>query len=309
MENKQIKIGANPLCWMNSDIPGLGSHIPVEQCLIDCHRIGYAGIELEDPFKRIIDRFPSLLKEYHLELVAGWHSTFILADHDMRKEMESLKRHMDQLHQLGGHVVNLAECSFATHREPRSLSQRPQLKEVQWLQLCESIDQLAEYLHDQGFISAYHHHMGTVVQSGADIDRLMAGTRHLGLLFDTGHLSYAGDNPLSVLKKHVNRVTHVHCKNVRSEVLKQMITKDSDFFTAILDGTFTVPGDGEGVDFCPIVQKLVDDGYSGWLIMEAEQDPKKADPYTYAKLGYDTLKKILEKANCHINTDHEKVLL
>lgn len=295
MGQNQIKIGANPLCWMNSDIPSLGSHIPVEQCLIDCHRIGYAGIELEDPFRRIIDRFPSLLKEYRLRLVAGWHSTFVLASQDMRKEMESLKRHMEVLHHLGGNIVNLAECSFATHRENRPLSHRPQLKEEQWPMLCEGLDKLAEYLHSQGFVSAYHHHMGTVVQSASDIDRLMAGTKHLGLLFDSGHLSYAGGNPLSTLQKHLKRITHVHCKNVRTDKLKEKISEDSDFFTAIIDGAFTVPGDGMGVDFRPIIQKLVEDGYSGWLIMEAEQDPKKADPYAYAKLGYDTLAKIVEE--------------
>lgn len=294
MNKKQIKIGANPLCWMNSDIPSLGDHIPVEQCLIDCNRIGYAGIELEDPFRRIIDSFPSLLKKYKLELVAGWHSTFILADKNLKKEKENLQKHMEILHHLGGNVVNLAECSFATHREKLPLSRRPQLSEDQWRYLCEGMESLAEYLESQGFVSAYHHHMGTVVQSAADIKRLMSGTKALGLLFDSGHLTYAGEDPMAVLKSHVHRVTHVHCKNVRPDVLKKEIKEDSDFFTAIIDGAFTVPGDGEGVDFASIISYLVENEYCGWLMMEAEQDPKKADPYTYAKLGYETLKRLVE---------------
>lgn len=300
MVRSAMKLGVNPLSWMNSDIPELGSHIPVEQCLIDAGSIGYEGIELEDPFKKILDRFPQLLKKHGLKLVAGWHSTFLL-ENSLEKEREQLKRHMDLLASLGGSVVNLAECSRAVHREGRPLSTRPRLNDAEWKRLCEGMESLAETIEDQSFVSAYHHHMGTVVQDGADIDRLMAGTEKLGLLFDSGHLRYAGVKPLELLRRHALRVTHVHCKNVRSSVLREKQARDAGFFSAIVDGAFTVPGDDSDccpetfIDFQKIIQLLAENGYAGWIIMEAEQDPKKADPYRYAKLGFDTLSRLIKR--------------
>lgn len=300
-----IKIGVSPLSWMNSDMPELGSHIPVEQCLIDANNIGYQGVELEDPFRKIIDEFPKLLKKYNLSLAAGWHSTFLL-ENSLEKELDSLKKHMDVLASLGSHIVNLAECSRAVHREQTGLSNRPQLTSDQFKYLGDRLDILAEYLESQGFISAYHHHMGTVIQTAEDVDSLMANTDKLGLLFDSGHLCYAGDDPLETLKKHIHRVTHVHCKNIRSSVLRDKVNSDAPFFSSIVDGAFTVPGDNSdrdveyAIDFAAIIDFLHEHDYNGWIIMEAEQDPREADPYTYAKLGFDTLNSLvnnLEKIN------------
>jgi inosose dehydratase len=299
MKSNNIKIGVSPLSWMNSDMPELGSDIPVEQCLIDANEIGYEGVELEDPFRKIIDRFPDLLKQYNLSLAAGWHSTFLL-ENTLGQELESLKKHMDVLSSLGSHTVNLAECSGAVHREQKGLSGRPKLDTEQFKRLGEKLDLLAEYLKSQGFVSAYHHHMGTVIQDAHDVDQLMQYTKILGLLFDTGHMRYAGDCPLEVLQRHINRVTHVHCKNIRSSILKDKIKKDAPFFSSIIDGAFTVPGDtsdcekGYDINFEAIIDCLVENEYQGWIIMEAEQDPRKADPFSYAKLGYETLKKLVK---------------
>lgn len=294
----QIKIGVSPLSWMNSDMPELGSHIPVEKCLLDASLIGYQGVELEDPFRKIIDRFPALLKEHNLSLVAGWHSTFLL-ENGYEKELESLKKHMELLASLGSSIVNLAECSGAVHREERGLSERPKLAEGKLKKLSEGLEKLAEHLEKEGFKSAYHHHMGTVIQDGKDIGFLMDHTETLGLLFDTGHLRYSGEKPLAVLEKHIDRVTHVHCKNVRGSILQEKIQKDHPFFQAIVEGAFTVPGDTSDhhedyfIDFQAIIHQLKEQGYSGWVVMEAEQDPRVADSYTYAKLGYDTLQSLI----------------
>ncbi|NGX58081.1 MAG: hypothetical protein K940chlam3_00982, partial [Chlamydiae bacterium] len=153
------------------------------------------------------------------------------------------------------------------------------------------LDALSDYISRQGFTSAYHHHMGTVIQDADDIQRLMNDTEKLGLLFDTGHLAYASEDPLRVLKTHCDRVTHVHLKNIRTSVLRNNLEKDTDFFTAILDGAFTVPGDASDgeIDFHPILETLAHSGYNGWMIVEAEQDPSKAPPYQYAKMGYNFL--------------------
>ncbi|NGX42693.1 MAG: hypothetical protein K940chlam7_00977, partial [Chlamydiae bacterium] len=212
-----------------------------------------------------------------------------------------LEEHMDLLERLQGEVVVLSECSWAVHQERETpLSQRPTVEdEKEWSRLCDGLEQMAQRVRERGFVSAYHHHMGTVIQTKEDIDKLMQQTRTLGLLLDTGHLAYAEADPLGVLREHISRVTHVHCKSVRPSVLRQKLKEDSSFFSAVVDGVFTVPGDKEqpsseeAIDFAQVIKTLVAADYSGWVVMEAEQDPSKADPFTYAQLGYETLHSLL----------------
>lgn len=287
----RMRLGVSPLSWMNSDIPSLGSEIPIEQCLREAAEIGYEGVELEDPMRKILDKLPGVLSDCGLTCAAGWHSTFLLQN-SVEKELESLKTHMDLLDKIGACVVNLAECTHAVHRMPGTpLTSRLKLDDEAFKKLAYQLDFLADYMAQQGFISAYHHHMGTVIQDADDIQRLMENTEKLGLLFDTGHLVYAQDEPMEVLNKHLGRITHVHLKNVRSSVLQNNLDQDTDFFSAILDGAFTVPGDASdgGLDFYPMIEILKGSGYKGWMIVEAEQDPAKAPPYEYARLGYKTL--------------------
>jgi len=280
-----IKLGVSPLSWMNSDIPSLGSAIPIEQCLAEAAEIGYQGVELEDPMRKILPQLPALLKELKITCVAGWHSTFLLKN-SWDQERDSVQKHMDVLDKIGAKIVNLAECTDAVHRQAGvSLLTRPKLDDAMMQELAGSLETLADYIHKQGFQTAYHHHMGTVVQDADDIRRLMQHTETLGLLYDSGHLYFAGDDPFEVLKEQLHRITHVHLKNIRPEVLN----REGDFFSAIVDGAFTVPGDGMGIDFRPIVAQLKGSGYNGWMIVEAEQDPSKAKPYRYAKLGYDSI--------------------
>ncbi len=289
-----IKLGISPLSWMNSDIPSLGSHIAVEHCLSEAALIGYRGVELEDPFRKVMDRLPKLLQDRGLTCVAGWHSTFLLQN-PLEQELESLKSHCDTLSKIGSGIVNLADCSYAVHRQPGTpLSKRPKLNDDEVKQLGEKLDTLAEHLRREGFTSSYHHHMGTVIQDAHDIDRLMKATETLGLLFDSGHLFFAGNDPLAVLQKHIGRITHVHYKNIRHSILQQKFEDDSDFFSAIIDGAFTVPGDeSDGtLDFGSITKTLCQNDYSGWIVVEAEQDPNKAEPFHYAKLGYSSVNRL-----------------
>ncbi len=301
--DQKIKIGVSPLSWMNSDIPKLGRHIAPEQCLIDAASIGYEGIELEDPFRKIIDTLPSLLKKYGLSLIGGWHSTFLL-ENSITKEKENLKRHMDLLDSLGARIVNMAECSRAIHRNEIGLSQKPVMDEEEWKYLCESLDELAFFLQTQEFTSAYHYHVGTVIQNSDEIEKLMDNTSRLGLLFDSGHLRFTGVDPIPLLKKYIHRVRHVHAKNIRPSVLENRLSEDASFFSAILSGVFTVPGDvkeseSPPIDFEAICDILLEHHYNGWIVVEAEQDPKKAPPYPNAKLGYETITKFLMREKTH----------
>jgi inosose dehydratase len=301
-----IRIGANPLCWMNSDIPSLGAHIPVEQCVSEVSLIGYKGVELEDPLRKALQFNSSILEERNLELIGGWHSTKLL-ENDLSEEKKRLDEHLNFLQSHGSSLVILADCSFAKHRDPnKGLSKRPLLEADEWKLLCEGIEALAEHTEERGMKTAYHHHMGTIVQSEEDIEKLMKGTRKLGLLFDTGHLIYAGANPQNVLEKHFKRITHVHAKNVRFSILKTLLKNDSSFLQAILKGVFTVPGDSgvnddDGLNFSSLVQKLLAGDYKGWLVMEAEQNPAEANPLQYARVGYQYLHYLLSKSRLHGN--------
>ena len=295
----KIKLGCNPLCWMNTDFPQMKGQVSVVQCLSEIAMIGYEGVEMEDPFLKVIKDLPVWLHERQLQCIGKWHSTQLL-ENSIESELEKLEKHCDMLEALGAKIVNLAECSRAVHQEKKtSLSDRPQLKtQGDWENLCRGLDRLAIYIDKRGLISAYHHHMGTVVQSAEDIDRLMEGTKHLGLLFDTGHLLFAEADPMTVLEKHISRVTHFHCKSVRPEILKEKIDKKSSFFDAVMAGIFTVPGDdGNFVDYERIIDLLTSHEYEGWLVVEAEQDPEKADPFAYAQVGYETLHSLLYQAH------------
>lgn len=284
-----MKIGCNPLSWINSDFPHLGDHIAIEHCISEIKAIGYQGVEFEDPFRKVGDQFQAMLSQRSLELIGGWISLFIL-EKGLSKTTECLRRHLDLLDAHGAKVVILAECSQSVHRETKTpLSQRPVLEADEWYRLGEALNVLTEIIEQNGFSHSYHVHMGTVCQTLADIDLLMRHTEKLGLLLDTGHLIFAEEDPLQVIEKHGARISHVHCKNVRKEVLKSHIAADSPFLEAVLAGSFTVPGDPEGIDFGPIIAALIKAEYRGWLVMEAEQDPCKADPFTYAQLGFVTL--------------------
>ena len=198
---------------------------------------------------------------------------------------------------MGCRVMVFAETSGAVHgRRDVPLSLRPRLANGDWTRFGEALTEVAEHLQGRGLRMAYHHHMGTVVETEAEIDRLMAVTGEaVGLLLDTGHLTYAGGDVLGVARRHGRRLAHVHCKDVRPPVLAEARRRDRSFLDAVVAGVFTVPGDG-AVDHPALMQVLKEVGYAGWLVVEAEQDPAVAPPLTYAKLGFTNLSRAVASA-------------
>jgi inosose dehydratase len=198
--------------------------------------------------------------------------------------------HLTLLRDLGCNVVVYADTSRGRHDAIAApISQRPRLTDAEWPAYGRKITALAERMADFGVGMAFHHHMGTIVETDAEVDRLMESTGPaVGLLFDTGHCLFAGGDPGSLLRRHLARVVHVHCKDVRRPMLERARAQDMSFKDAFLDGIFTVPGDG-CVDFPPLLRMLQERGYAGWLVVEAEQDPAKAHPLTYARMGHDFL--------------------
>ncbi len=287
----RVRIGTNPIAWSNDDLRELGGATPLELCLAEAKEAGYEGIELGHKFPREPVALRSVLDAHGLALVSGWYSAALLA-RSADAEMAVLRPHLDLLRALGCDVLVFAETSNATHGDRAlPLSCRPRLDDAGWGRFAERLTRLAEAVATNGLALAYHHHIGTVVQSAEDIDRLMTETGPaVKLLLDTGHATFAGADPAALARRHRTRIAHIHCKDVRPIVLAQARREDWSFLDAVVAGVFTVPGDG-CVDFTSMLAELPD--YEGWLVVEAEQNPARAHPLTYAKLGHATLSRLL----------------
>ncbi len=292
LAGRNIKIGAQPIIWSNDDFRELGGDIPLASCLGEMKAAGYAGTELGHKFPKEPAALARALEEHGLELVAGWHSTF-LSSEPLAGELENFKAHLALLKALGSKTAIVAECAGRIYTE-RGVSlfgkSKPVLDDDGWKKLASGLDRLAELAAEEGMTLAYHHHMGTVVQDEFEIDRLMRSTKTAGLLLDTGHLAFAGADPREVISRYRDRVAHVHLKDVRSDVVKAARSAGLSFAAAVKRGVFTVPGDG-AIDFAGIFSVLAEADYEGWMVVEAEQDPEKAPPLEYARRGREYVRK------------------
>ncbi|MES2979515.1 MAG: myo-inosose-2 dehydratase [Pseudomonadota bacterium] len=296
-----VRIGINPISWMNDDLPALGGETLLETALSEGREIGYEGFELGNKFPKDGPGLKAKLDEFGLACVSGWYSGF-LAEDTLEAEVARCREHMAKLQYNGVKVVVYGECGGTIQGQiDTALAKRPRFADdAQWKAYAGRLDAFGAHLQaTYGITLAYHHHMGAYVESPDDIDRLMALTdpAKVGLLFDTGHAYFGGaTDPLALLKKHVGRVVHVHCKDVRPSVMATARNDGWSFLQGVINGTFTVPGDGP-IDYAGILGFLKSSGYEGWLVVEAEQDPAVAPSYRYAKLGYDTLRGIVDRLN------------
>lgn len=295
-----VRIGINPITWTNDDVPELGGDTPLEVCLSETAQAGYAGTELGGKFPRASKDLAAVLGSHGLELVSGWYDGRI-CEKEVEEEFDAILPHLTLLRDLGAKHVVYADTSRGRHgaiHDP--ISQRPRLADEEWKSYGNKITRLAERFADFGVGMAFHHHMGTIVETDDEIGRLMAGSGEaVGLLYDTGHCLFSGGDPEALLRRHVDRVVHVHCKDVRPDVLKRARALDMSFMGAVMEGIFTVPGDGS-IDYLTLLRVLADNGYAGWLVVEAEQDPAKAHPLTYATMGYRNLRDLARKAGFEV---------
>ena len=285
----KVRLGINPLTWTNDDMPELGAETPLETCLAEAKLAGFAGVELGNKFPRVAGQLKQVLDAHGLALVSGWYGSNLL-ERDVDAEMAESEPHIALLTALGCTAMVHCEVTGSVHGQKATpLSRRPVLTEAQWAVLLPRLDEMARRLKARGLAMAYHHHMGTVIESESEVDRLMAGTHDVGLLLDTGHLTFAGGDPVRAAARHAARVVHVHCKDIRPGVMADVKARGLSFLDTVLEGVFTVPGDG-CVDYPAVLAQLP--GYEGWLVVEAEQDPAKAHPLTYARMGHDYLSRI-----------------
>jgi inosose dehydratase len=294
-----IRFGVSPIAWINDDLPELGGNTALESVLGDARDVGFAGIELGGKFPKDADVLKALLNRYQLALVGGWYSANLLT-RSAAAEIQALQSHVKLLKAMGCSVFILAETSNAIHCDQgRALSASPRLAESSWDEFGRKLTEVADYIAQAGLRMAYHHHLGTVVESQQDLDRFLKSTGgSVGLTVDTGHAALGGIDTLALIRAHPLRVAHVHCKDIRSRVFSRVKSEGKSFLSGVISGMFTVPGDGD-LEFAGVMQALAKIGYAGWVIVEAEQDPAVANPRVYAALGLKTLRREASAAKLH----------
>lgn len=293
-----ISYGTNPIAWSNDDDRSLGAHISLDQCLDETAKIGFDGIEKGHKFPQDPTGLKAVLEPRGLRYVSGWHSLNLLTQ-SIGEEKAAMQPALDLLKAMGSKVIIVCETSNAIHgNDAVAVNDRPKLAEAEWATFGAGVEALAEYAAAQGIALVYHHHMGTIVESEDEIDRLMAHTGpHAKLLLDTGHCLFGGGNPERVAKNHMHRVGHIHAKNIRPVIARQVRDENLSFLEGVRRGVFTVPGDPEGgVDFLPVLRIAAEHGYQGWLVIEAEQDPDVRNPFEYQSLGLKSLKAMAREA-------------
>jgi len=284
MLNNKVKLGIAPIAWTNDDMPDLGKENTFDQCLSEAALAGFKGTEVGNKYPKNVDVLKKALELRGLEIASAWFSSFLTTKPYEETKVEFIK-HRDFLHALGADVIVVAEQGHSVQGEIDTpvFDGKYLFNEEEWKLLGDGLNKLGKLAKDKGMKIVYHHHMGTGVQTTAEIDKLMSITDEnlVYLLFDSGHLVYSGEDQIAILKKYINRIKHVHLKDIRPEIVNKVKIEKLSFLKGVREGAFTVPGDGS-IDFKPIFKILEENNYEGWLIVEAEQDPAKANPFEYA---------------------------
>lgn len=284
LDKNKVQLGIAPIAWTNDDMPDLGSENTFEQCVSEMALAGFTGSEVGSKYPTDVETLKMALDLRGIQICNQWFSSFLLTKPYSEVEKEFDKA-TDFLKALGAKVIGVSEQSYSIQGkiEQPVWEGKYVMNDDEWHVLADGLNRLGKIAKDKGMILTFHHHMGTVVQTEEEIDRFMemVDPELVYLLFDSGHLSFAGIDPVKVLKKYVDRVRHVHLKDIRLEKVKESKAKSFSFLQGVREGVFTVPGDGD-VDFEPLFDVLAESGYEGWVVVEAEQDPAKANPLEYA---------------------------
>ena len=285
LKKENVKLGIAPIAWTNDDMPDLGSENTFEQCISEMALAGFTGSEVGNKYPKDPEALKHALELRGMEICNQWFSSFLLTKPFKEVEKEC-RAQLAFLKAMGAKIIGFSEQSYSIQGQMNTpvFGYKYVLNESEWNRLCEGLNKLGKIaLEEYGIHLTYHHHMGTVVQSLEETDRLLVGTdpKYVSLLFDSGHFAYCGEDPVAIVKKYIDRIKHVHLKDIRPEVVKKVKEENLSFLQGVREGAFTVPGDG-CVDFPSIFKVLEEGGYQGYMLVEAEQDPAKANPFEYA---------------------------
>lgn len=283
LDKNKVKLGIAPIAWTNDDMPDLGAENTFEQCISEMALAGFTGCEVGNKYPRDTAVLKKALSLRGMEICNAWFSSFLTTKPYEEVEKDFIE-HITFLKEMGAKVVGISEQGHSIQGTDKAIFEEKYImNDDEWELLCTGINKLGKVAKDMGIKLCFHHHMGTVVQTEAEIDRMMENTdpELFGLLFDSGHLAYCGEDYMSVLTKYADRIRHVHLKDIRPEVVAKVKENHWSFLQGVRAGAFTVPGDG-CIDFGPIFDVLEKTGYEGYVLVEAEQDPAIANPFEYA---------------------------
>ena len=284
-DKNKVKLGIAPIAWTNDDMPDLGKENTFEQCVSEMALAGFTGSEVGNKYPKDPEVLKKALELRGVEICNQWFSSFLITKPFEEVEKE-FRAQLTFLKAMGAKVIGASEQSYSVQGQMDTpvFGHKYEMNDEEWDTFCTGMNKLGKIAKEEyGIALTFHHHMGTVVQSLAEVDRLMENTdpEYVSLLFDTGHFTYCGEDPLEVVKKYVHRIKHVHLKDIRPEVVEQVKKENMSFLAGVRAGAFTIPGDG-CINYDPIFKVLEDAGYEGYMVVEAEQDPAKANPLEYA---------------------------
>ena len=285
MFNKEkVHLGIAPIAWTNDDMPDLGAENTFEQCVSEMALAGYTGCEIGNKYPTDVETLKKALALRNMQICNCWFSTFLLTKPYEEVEKEFVAK-VDFLKAMGAKVIGVSEQSYSIQGQMDTpvFGNKHIMDQDEWKRLCEGLNKLGKVAKEHGISLTYHHHMGTVVQTAAETDYLLEHTdpELFSLLFDSGHFAYCGEDPVELVKRYVGRIKHVHLKDIRPEVVERVKKENLSFLQGVRAGAFTVPGDG-CIDFDSIFKVLAENNYEGYMLVEAEQDPAKANPLEYA---------------------------
>ena len=284
-DKNKVKLGIAPIAWTNDDMPDLGKENTFEQCVSEMALAGFTGSEVGNKYPKDPEVLKKALELRGVEICNQWFSSFLITKPFEEVEKE-FRAQLAFLKAMGAKVIGASEQSYSVQGQLDTpiFGHKYEMNDQEWDTFCTGINKLGKIAKEEyGIALTFHHHMGTVVQSLAEVDRMMENTdpEYVSLLFDTGHFTYCGEDPLEVVKKYVHRIKHVHLKDIRPEVVEQVKKENMSFLAGVRAGAFTIPGDG-CINYDPIFKVLEEAGYEGYMVVEAEQDPAKANPLEYA---------------------------
>ena len=284
-DKNKVKLGIAPIAWTNDDMPDLGKENTFEQCVSEMALAGFTGSEVGNKYPKDPEVLKKALELRGVEICNQWFSSFLITKPFEEVEKE-FRAQLTFLKAMGAKVIGASEQSHSVQGQLDTpiFGHKYVMNDQEWDTFCTGMNKLGKIAKEEyGIALTFHHHMGTVVQSLAEVDRMMENTdpEYVSLLFDTGHFTYCGEDPLEVVKKYVHRIKHVHLKDIRPEVVEQVKKENMSFLAGVRAGAFTIPGDG-CINYDPIFKVLEDAGYEGDMVVEAEQDPAKANPLEYA---------------------------
>lgn len=285
MGKQDILWGIAPIGWRNDDMPEIGAGNTLQHLLSDIVVAGFQGTEVGGFFPE-----PSVLNKElalrNLRIAGKWFSSFIIQD-GIEKTAESFTEHCDYLQRVGADVAIVSEQTYSVQGlDIDVFKKKPHFSDEEWVTLCNGLNRLGKIAEEYGLNLTFHHHLGTGVQTAEEVDRLMEGTdpRYVHLLYDTGHAYISDGDCMTILNKHMDRIRHVHFKDARIDIMERCRQEGKSFRQSFLQGIFTVPGDG-CIDFTEVYRTLICHDYSGWIVIEAEQDPAIANPLEYALIA------------------------